>query len=123
ATLALAGSLLLMFVIGFGINMEVENLTYAVLDRDQTTFSHSYTLSLEGSRYFIERPPLTSYEDLDQRMRRGEIALAIEIPSGFGRDLVAGRNVQIGAWIDGSMPQRAETVQGYVQGIHQHWLQ
>ncbi|QCI13183.1 ABC transporter ATP-binding protein/permease [Pseudomonas putida] len=123
ATLALAGSLLLMFVIGFGINMDVENLTYAVLDHDQTTFSQSYTLSLEGSRYFIERPPLTSYDDLDRRMRRGEIALAIEIPSGFGRDLVAGRDVQIGAWIDGSMPQRAETVQGYVQGIHQHWLQ
>ncbi len=123
ATLALAGSLLLMFVIGFGINMDVENLTYAVLDHDQTTFSHNYTLSLEGSRYFVERPPLTSYDDLDRRMRRGEIALAIEIPSGFGRDLVAGRNVQVGAWIDGSMPQRAETVQGYVQGIHQHWLQ
>lgn len=30
--------------------------------------------------------------------------------------------MQIGAWIDGAMPQRAETVQGYVQGMHQHWL-
>jgi ribosome-dependent ATPase len=30
--------------------------------------------------------------------------------------------VQVGAWIDGAMPQRAETVRGYVQGIHQHWL-
>jgi ribosome-dependent ATPase len=30
--------------------------------------------------------------------------------------------VQIGAWIDGAMPQRAETVQGYVNGMHQGWL-
>jgi ribosome-dependent ATPase len=30
--------------------------------------------------------------------------------------------VQIGAWIDGAMPQRAETVLGYVQGLHQQWL-
>jgi ribosome-dependent ATPase len=33
-----------------------------------------------------------------------------------------GTPVQIGAWIDGAMPQRAETVQGYVQGMHQSWL-
>src|SRR5690606_1588532 len=36
ATLALAGSLILMLVIGFGINLDVEDLSYAVLDRDQT---------------------------------------------------------------------------------------
>jgi len=122
ATLALAGSILLLFVIGFGITLDVEDLRYAVLDRDQTSLSQSYALNISGSRYFIEQPPLTDYEDLDRRMRRGDIALAIEIPAGFGRDVMRGRNVEIGAWVDGSMPQRAETVQGYVQGLHQHWL-
>lgn len=122
ATLALAGSLLLMFVIGFGITMDVEDLTYAVLDRDQTTLSQNYTLSLSGSRYFTEKPPIIDYADLDRRMRSGELALALEIPSGFRRDVLRGKNVQVGAWIDGSMPARAETVQGYVQGLHQNWL-
>ena len=123
ATLALGGSLLLMFVIGFGITMDVEDLSYAVLDRDQTTLSQSYTLNLAGSRYFTEHPPIVDYEDLDRRMRSGELSLAIEIPPGFSRDVLRGQNVQIGAWLDGAMPQRAETVQGYVQGMHQHWLQ
>ncbi|MFG9514396.1 ribosome-associated ATPase/putative transporter RbbA [Pseudomonas aeruginosa] len=123
ATLALGGSLLLMLVMGFGITMDVEDLNYAVLDRDQTTFSQSYALSLAGaSHYFVEQPPLSDYEDLDRRMRSGEISLAVEIPPGFGRDLSRGRQVEIGAWIDGSMPTRAETIQGYVKGIHQHWL-
>jgi ribosome-dependent ATPase len=122
ATLAIIGSVLLMFVMGYGINLDVERLDFAVLDRDGTTISRDYALDLAGSRYFEEKPPLTSYEDLDQRMRRGEIALAIEIPPGFGRDLLSGRNVEIGAWIDGSMPARAETVSGYVQGIHATWL-
>ncbi|MBO9680618.1 MAG: ribosome-associated ATPase/putative transporter RbbA [Acidovorax sp.] len=122
ATLALAGSLILMFVIGYGINMDVENLRYAVLDRDQTTLSQSYTLNLSGSRYFIERPPIADYADLDRRMKSGELSLAIEIPSGFGRDVLRGQPVQIGAWFDGAMPMRAETVQGYVLGLHQHWL-
>ena len=123
ATLALGGSLLLMFVIGFGITMDVEDLSYAVLDRDQTTLSQNYTLNLAGSRYFTEHAPIIDYEDLDRRMRNGELSLAIEIPPGFSRDVLRGQNVQIGAWIDGAMPQRAETVQGYVQGMHQHWLQ
>ncbi len=122
ATLALAGSLILMFVIGYGINMDVENLRYAVLDRDQSTLSQSYTLNLSGSRYFLEQPPIPDYADLDRRMRTGELSLAVEIPPGFGRDVLRGKQVQIGAWIDGAMPMRAETVQGYVQGIHQQWL-
>lgn len=124
AALALVGSLILMFVIGFGISMDVEDLPYAILDRDQTSLSHNYALNLSGaSHYFTERPPLTNYQELDRRMRSGELALAIEIPPGFARDVMHGRNVAIGAWIDGAMPQRAETVQGYVQGMHQQWLQ
>jgi ribosome-dependent ATPase len=122
ATLALAGSLILMFVIGYGINLDVENLRFAVLDRDQSTLSQSYTRDLAGSRYFIEHRPITDYADLDRRMRSGELSLAIEIPPGFGRDVLRGQPVQVGAWIDGAMPVRAETVNGYVQGMHQQWL-
>ncbi|KAF1723081.1 ribosome-dependent ATPase [Pseudoxanthomonas wuyuanensis] len=122
ATLALAGSLILMFIMGYGISMDVEDLTFAVLDRDQTALSRNYALNLSGSRYFIERPALADYADLDRRMRKGELALALEIPPGFARDLQRGNAVQIGAWIDGAMPSRAETVQGYVQGMHQSWL-
>ncbi|MGE6740360.1 ribosome-associated ATPase/putative transporter RbbA [Allorhizobium pseudoryzae] len=123
ATLAIIGSVLLMFVIGYGINLDVDNLTYAVLDRDDTTVSRDYALQIAGSRYFIEKPPIRDYEDLDQRMRSGELSLAIEIPPGFGRDIARSTGpVEIAAWIDGAMPARAETVQGYVQGIHAAWL-
>ncbi|PZU91224.1 MAG: multidrug ABC transporter ATP-binding protein [Chelatococcus sp.] len=122
ATLALLGSLILMFVMGYGINLDVENLSFAVLDNDQSTVSQNYALNIAGSRYFTERPPITDYADLDRRMRAGEISLAIEIPPNFGRDIARGRNVQVAAWIDGAMPTRAETIQGYVQGMHAHWL-
>ncbi|MDY0268134.1 ribosome-associated ATPase/putative transporter RbbA [Trichloromonas sp.] len=121
-TLALLGTFILMFVIGYGVNMDVEDLTFAVLDRDQSALSRDYALNLAGSRYFIEHAPIRDYADMDQRMRAGEISLAIEIPPGFGRDLRRGNAVAIGAWIDGAMPQRAETVSGYAQGMHAHWL-
>jgi ribosome-dependent ATPase len=121
-TLAMLGSVILMFVMGYGISLDVEDLTFAVLDRDQTTTSRDYVLNLAGSSYFIEHAPISDYGDLDRRMRSGELSLAIEIPSGFARDLARGRQVQIGVWVDGAMPQRAETVRSYVQGMHTHWL-
>ncbi len=121
-TMALLGSVILLFVMGFGINMDVEDLSFAVLDRDQTTTSRDYTLNLAGSRYFVEHAPISDYDELDRRMRAGEISLAIEIPPGFARELARGKPVAVGAWIDGAMPQRAETVRGYVQGMHAHWL-
>jgi ribosome-dependent ATPase len=118
----LLGSVILMLVMGYGINMDVEDLTFAVLDRDGTTTSRDYALNLAGSRYFRERPPIRDYAELDSRMRAGEISLAIEIPPGFARDLRRGSQVSVGAWIDGAMPSRAETIRGYVQGMHAQWL-
>jgi ribosome-dependent ATPase len=121
-TLAAIGSLLLMLVLGYGISMDVEDVTFAALDRDQTGVSRGYILNLSGSRYFIERPLLHDYDDLEKRMRSGELSLALEIPPGFARDISRGTPVQIGAWIDGATPPRAETIRSYVQGMHQHWL-
>ncbi len=69
STLALMGTVILMLIMGYGISMDVENLRFAVLDRDQTVSSRAWTLNLSGSRYFIEQPPLTSYDELDRRMR------------------------------------------------------
>ena len=122
ATLALLGTAILMFIIAYGISLDVENLSYAVLDRDQTVLSQNYALNLSGSRYFIEKPPIADYDDLDRRMRSGELSLAIEIPPGFARDIARGSKVELGAWVDGAMPTRAETVRGYVQAMHQMWL-
>lgn len=123
STLALMGTVILMLIMGYGISMDVENLRFAVLDRDQTVSSQAWTLNLSGSRYFIEQPLLTSYDELDRRMRAGDITVAIEIPPNFGRDIARGTPVELGVWIDGAMPSRAETVKGYVQAMHQSWLQ
>jgi ribosome-dependent ATPase len=146
-TLAGLGSVILMIIMGYGITLDVEHLKYAVLDRDQTTISNDYTLNIKGSsRYFTEQPPVADYEELDRRMRSGELSMVLEIPSGFGRDVQRAMNgglaaiaagsqpspgadvaqiepVSIGVWVDGAMPQRAETIRGYVQGMHVHWLQ
>ncbi len=123
STLALLGTVILMFIMGYGISMDVEDLRFAVLDRDQTLSSRGWSQNIAGSRYFIEQAPLHSYDELDRRMRDGELAVAIEIPPNFGRDIARGTPVQIGVWVDGAMPNRAETVRGYVQAMHLARLQ
>jgi ribosome-dependent ATPase len=60
---------------------------------------------------------------MDRLLRAGEINLAFEIPHGFARHVGRGNKVQIGVWIDGAMPGRAETVRTYVRSMHQQWLQ
>jgi ribosome-dependent ATPase len=120
--MALLGTVLLLFIIGYGISLDVEDLTFAVLDRDQTTTSQEYHRNLSGSRYFLEKPALRDYAELERRLRNGDISLAVEIPPHFGRDLKRGASPQIGMWIDGAMPTRAETIKGYVAGLHQHYL-
>ena len=119
---ALFGTALLMLVFGFGISTDVNNLSFAVLDRDQSHESRAYLEELRGSTYFVEKAPLATYADLDKRLKSGDLKAAIEIPPGFGRDIKRGRPAWVSAWVDGAMPFRAETIRGYLQGMHQLYL-
>ena len=122
-TLALFGAIILMFVMGYGISTDVENLSFAVLDWDKSELSSSYINDISGSRYFKQHSDVKDYDELERRMGNGELGLVIEIPPHFGRDLDSnGRVPQIAYWLDGSMPQRAETINGYAQAIHLAWV-
>ncbi len=118
-TFALAGALFMMVIFGFGISLDVENLAFAVYDQDQSPQSRAYLEAFRGSRYFAEQPPIRDPQQLHQRLQRSEIKLALEIPPGFGRDLMAGRQPVVAAWLDGGMPFRAETSRNYVEAVHQ----
>ena len=122
ATLALVGSVLLLVIMGLGINLDVSHLRFAVLDRDASSLSRDYVRDFASAREFSERAPLRSDTELDRRLRSGELAMALEIPPGFARDVQRGLSPQVGAWVDGSMPSRAETIDGFVQAVHASWL-
>jgi ribosome-dependent ATPase len=119
---AVFGTTFLMLVFGFGISTDVNSLTFAVLDRDRSHASRAYLEELRGSAYFVEKPPLADYADLERRLAAGEIAAAIEIPPGFGRDIARRQPVAVAAWIDGARPFIAQTIRGYLQSMHQLYL-
>ncbi len=114
---ALLAPLFLMICFGFGMSFDVEHLRYAVLDRDRSLESRTLLEGFGGSAYFNEVPEIQDFDALDQRLRSGDVQVAVEVPPNFGRDLLQGRKPQLGVFIDGSFPFRGETARGYVQGI------
>ena len=119
---SLFGTTFLMLVFGFGISTDVNNLSFAVLDRDQSPESRAYLEELRGSSYFLEKAPLNTYAELDSRLKSGNISAAIEIPPNFGSDIKRLRPAWVSALVDGAMPFRADTIRGYLQGMHQLYL-
>ena len=119
---AVLGTTFLMLVFGFGISTDVNSLTFAALDRDHSHESRAYLEELRGSSSFVERLALADHADLEKRLADGEIDAGIEIPAGFGRDMARGRPVWVAAWIDGARPFVAQTIRGYLQGMHQLFL-
>jgi len=111
-----------MVVFGYGISFDVEDLAYAVLDYDQSPESRTYLENFSGSHYFEQRPDIRDHAEMEKRLRGGDLAVAIEIPPDFGKDLRRDRLPEVGVWLDGAVPFRAETSRGYVQGLHLDYL-
>jgi len=118
---AVFGPILLMTVFGYGISLDVDHLPFAVLDADGTIASRSYVDAYRGSYYYVEQPPINGYDELDRRLRNGELRIALEIPPGYQRDLERGRQPTINAYLDAAVPFRAETARGYVEKTHSQY--
>lgn len=119
---SLFGTLILMLVLGYGINLDIEDIPFAVFDQDKTPESRDYAQNISGSRYFLKQDDIHTDAEMDLRMRSGELSLTLEIPPNFGRDLRRGRNPEVAAWIDGAMPFRASNISAYVQGLHYSYI-
>ncbi len=119
---AVLGPLFLMIVFGYGISLDVEHLPFSVLDLSGSAASRLYVDAFRGSIYFDERSPSPSYEDLDHRLRNGELRFAIEIPPAFGRDLRRDRQPEVRAWLDAAVPFRAELTRTYIENAHSQYL-
>ncbi len=119
---ALVGSAFLMLIFGAGISTDVDNLSIAFFDRDNTPESRAYLDAYRGSPYFIEKAPIYSDAEMERRLVSGDVRAVIEIPPDFGRDMRSGVPTSVGAWVDGAMPFRAETIRGYLMGVHAQYL-
>ena len=116
-TFALLGPIILLVTAAWSISFDIERVAFAVLDLDQTRDSRQLVEHFDGSRYFQQRPPLHDVAEIAPRLRAHDVTLVIEIPPNFGRDMLAGRQPEVGLYIDGTQPFTAENVRGYARGI------
>ncbi|MEX0301485.1 MAG: ribosome-associated ATPase/putative transporter RbbA [Leisingera sp.] len=119
---AFLGSVILMLVFCFGISLDIDELDFAVLDLSQSPESRAYVSEISGSRYFKAAPPLTSAAEGRRRLISGEVSLVVELPPDFGRKLRTGEPTEVLAIVDGAIPFKGETVEGYAAGLHQTFL-
>jgi len=114
---AVFGPIILMLAFGYGISFDIENAQLAAFDQDNTPESRQLLDGFNGSRYFSVQPPIQSAAQADRRLRSGNTQIVVEVPSGFGRDLLRGARPEVDATVDGAMTFRGETARNYVTGV------
>ncbi|MDI1261354.1 ribosome-associated ATPase/putative transporter RbbA [Aquabacterium sp.] len=107
---ALIGPLIVLCAGTWGMSFDVDSIRFSVLDRDQTTDSRRLIEHFEGSSFFAAQPPLNDPSEIESELRASRSWLVIDIPPGFGRDLIGGRQPEVGYFVDGATLVRAAAI-------------
>ena len=107
-----------MIVFGYGLVQDVENIPFAVLDRDQSALSRDYLYRFVESRYFNFKGEIRSENEADALLQSGKIRMVIMIPEKLQERLLRGQSVSVQTLVDGTFPLRTDIVKGYVIAIN-----
>ena len=108
---------LLTLIFGAAISLDVRDIPFAVLDRDNSADSRELVEAFTASGYFrllgsVERPA-----DADRMLRRGQVRLILSIPPEYARDLASGRGPVVQALVDGSDANTATIAINYADAV------
>jgi len=113
--------LLLLFIFGYGINLDSSKLRVGVLLEQRSEEALDFTHAMTGSPY-IDATISNSRPQLIEMMQAGRIRGLVVIPVDFAEKMARpGDEAPIQVITDGSEPNTANFVQGYMQGIWQLW--
>ena len=113
--------LLLLFIFGYGINLDSSKLRVGILLEQQSEEALDFTHAMTGSPY-IDATISDNRQALIQKMQAGKIRGLVVIPVDFAANMArANADAPIQVITDGSEPNTANFVQGYVEGIWQLW--
>ena len=114
---ALFGPVILMTAVTWGVSFDVGQLAFAVRDHDQSAESRAITEYFSGSANFRALPPLATDADIDTALESSTAKMVIDIPPGFGRDLLRGNRPELGFYLDGAESFNAASLNGYIISI------
>jgi ABC-2 type transport system permease protein len=109
--------ILQLIIFGYAANLDVRNIPMAIRDLDQTVDSRELLSRFESSKYFaIVAFPQTPGE-VENLVRKGEVILSVEVPSGFSRKLKKGDTSPVQILLDGTESNTGMIALGYVGQI------
>ncbi len=117
-SLAFLIPILWMLVFGYGMVLDVENIPYAVLDRDHSALSRDYLYRFQQSRYFNFKGTLSDEREVEPLLASSRIRAAIIVPEKFQERLNAGQAVNVQTLVDGTFPLRSDITKGYIIAIN-----
>ncbi len=109
---------LVIFLEGYGLVLDVKKIPLAFLDYDRSKLSREYINSFVNSEYFKFYRLVSNYKEAEELIKKGKIRALIVIPPDFSRKLYKWQNVQVQILVDGTYPNRAQIVKGYVSSIN-----
>src|SRR5258708_17291906 len=109
--------LMLMSVLGYGVNLDTKHVRVFALDEEGSPASQDLLKRFQSSEYFDLAATVTDYRALAIALDDGRCQLAIVIPYDFSARLHDGRPVNIQALVDGSANNTAELAIRYAQGV------
>ncbi|MBS0159843.1 MAG: ABC transporter permease [Nitrospira sp.] len=108
-----------LVVFGYGLNLDVEDIPFGVVDRDHSELSREYLQRFIQSRYFSFRGYADEERTLDRLLAETKIRAAIIVPERFQEQLAAGEPVAVQTLLDGTFPLHTDIAKGYVIAINQ----
>lgn len=106
--------LMLLFIFGYAITLDVNNLKTVVCDLDRSSLSRELVSGISASGYFRIVGHLTDQTGIDGYLDSGKALMAITIPSDFSEAMAKGRDVQVQVVMDGSDSNTATIGLGYI---------
>jgi len=108
-----------LVVFGYGLNLDVEHIPFAALDRDHSALSREYLYKFMQSRYFSFRGYADNERALDRLLTETKIRAAVVVPERFEEQLAGGEPVTVQTLLDGTFPLHTDIAKGYVIAINQ----
>jgi ABC-2 type transport system permease protein len=109
--------LLMIFLFGYALSLDVDRIPMLVLDRDLTPASREFIHRLADSRYFTLVRYLKRDSEIDDAMARGKALMVLVIPNGFASQVKKGLKAPVQAVFDGSDANTATIALGYLKAV------
>lgn len=93
-----------LIVFGYAVDFEVEHLNTAICDQDGTPESRELVRRLTADRSFADIGTARDCSHPEEDVRTSRAHVALVVPRGYARDVVAGSPAQVQVLVDGTNP-------------------